>query len=369
MPHRRSYPNVSSYRDRHGQLRFRYRKNGKSVDLGTDYGSEDFIRRHQEAVSTVKVLDCALEDHDRTDTIRSLVRRLRPVLLAGNNLADRTKQNLGYILTAIEREYGDRSVKGMTSIHVREFMAKKAKTPAAANHRLRVLAQVLDLGVELAHLQSNPAREVNRFQLESDGLHTWTEQEISQYLAWHPSGTVPHTAMMLMLWTGAATVDAVKLGWKNIIQTDRGEKLVYVRRKTAKAKDHVEVVIPIMPKLREVLELCPRDQATFLQNKLGQQRSAKGLSHSMRTWCNRAGLSHCSAHGLRKAIARRLAEAGVGAWQIAAITGHRTLSEVQRYVQAANRTAMAELGMSQLDSIGPSLGDDDATDGRRPSES
>jgi len=36
----------------------------------------------------------------------------------------------------------------------------------------------------------------------------------------HKLGTVAHTAMTLMLYTGAARADAVKLGWGNIKGTD-----------------------------------------------------------------------------------------------------------------------------------------------------
>lgn len=61
----------------------------------------------------------------------------------------------------------------------------------------------------------------------------------------------------------------------------------------------------------------------------------------MRKWCDAAGLPDCTPHGLRKAIARRLAEAGASAQQIGAVTGHKTLTEVQRYIAAANRENMA----------------------------
>src|SRR5262245_40005924 len=46
--------------------------------------------------------------------------------------------------------------------------------------------------------------------------------------------------------------------------------------------------------------------------------------HWFRQECDRAGLPNCSAHGLRKAAARRLAEAGCTAHEIGAITGHIT---------------------------------------------
>jgi integrase len=40
---------------------------------------------------------------------------------------------------------------------------------------------------------------------------------------------------------------------------------------------------------------------------------------------------------LRKAAARRLAEAGCSTHEIAAITGHASLKEVARYTEAADR--------------------------------
>jgi hypothetical protein len=55
-----------------------------------------------------------------------------------------------------------------------------------------------------------------------------------------------------------------------------------------------------------------------------------------------AGLpGRCKAHGLRKAAARRLAEAGCSASEIAAITGHKTLAEVERYTRAADQERLA----------------------------
>jgi integrase len=61
-----------------------------------------------------------------------------------------------------------------------------------------------------------------------------------------------------------------------------------------------------------------------------------------------AGCHGVSAHGLRKATARRLAEIGCSALQIAAITGHATLKEVQRYTNAADRKRIAREAMKKL---------------------
>jgi integrase len=42
-------------------------------------------------------------------------------------------------------------------------------------------------------------------------------------------------------------------------------------------------------------------------------------------------------HGLRKAAARRLAEAGCTAHQIMSMTGHQSMKEVERYTKAVEQ--------------------------------
>ncbi|MFT8354679.1 MAG: tyrosine-type recombinase/integrase [Gluconobacter japonicus] len=58
-----------------------------------------------------------------------------------------------------------------------------------------------------------------------------------------------------------------------------------------------------------------------------------------------------SPHGLRKAAARRLAEAGCTPHQIAAITGHATLSEVERYTRAADQEKLAREAMRRMENV------------------
>jgi len=68
----------------------------------------------------------------------------------------------------------------------------------------------------------------------------------------------------------------------------------------------------------------------------------KGFGQMISAAIREAGLpGRCKAHGLRKAAARRLAEAGCSASEIAAITEHKTLAEVERYTRAADQERLA----------------------------
>ena len=108
-------------------------------------------------------------------------------------------------------------------------------------------------------------------------------------------------------------------------------------------------MIPLHPKLREIIDATPTvGVKTFLVTHRGKPYTAPGFGNWFRELCNAAGCLDISAHGGRKATARRLAEIGCSANQIAAITGHASLSEVQRYTKAADRKRMAQEAMKKL---------------------
>jgi len=76
-------------------------------------------------------------------------------------------------------------------------------------------------------------------------------------------------------------------------------------------------------------------------------RSKVGLDNDFAKWVTEAGLPSIQLHGLKKAGMRRLAEDGNTTHELTAISGHKTLSEVQRYTQGADRKRLADSGMAK----------------------
>jgi integrase len=114
-------------------------------------------------------------------------------------------------------------------------------------------------------------------------------------------------------------------------------------------KTGVTVTVPIVRELYAALDLCPRDRLMFISGTGGRPLGAASLGNEFRDWLRKAGLpDRLSLHGLRKAAARRLAEAGCTAHEIAAITGHKTLSEIERYCRDAEKTWLAVSGMGKV---------------------
>jgi integrase len=144
----------------------------------------------------------------------------------------------------------------------------------------------------------------------------------------------------LLLNTGQRRSDIVEMGRAHV----RGDCIAVRQSKTGKL-----LMIPIGEDLRAAIDAMPSEHLTFLTTARGKRYTAAGFSNYFREQCKEAGLAvGLSAHGLRKAMCRRLAEAGCSANEIAAISGHQTLHEVERYTKAADQQRMARTAIERL---------------------
>ncbi|MEM1064376.1 MAG: tyrosine-type recombinase/integrase [Pseudomonadota bacterium] len=332
---------VSSYIDRHGVRRWRYKARGRYFQLGRDFASEEFWRRLT-AAHNGQATQASVVQRVASDSLEAVARSflVSPKVQAWAPL---TRSNYGRVIEELRREHGHRSVAKMQTRHVEAIMAEKADTPSAANMRRKVLSRLCKHAMRLGIVDRDVAAAAETYKVKGDGFHTWSEGEVARFLDVHRPGSLAHTAFSLMLYTGAARVDAVKLGWRNV----EGDRFVYRREKT-KGTGGVAISIPIVGDLAALLRAIPRDRMLFLETAQGRARSPDGLGNLMREWCDKAGLPNCTAHGLRKACARRLAEAGCTPHEIAAITGHKSLAEVERYTRAAGRAGLADAAIEKL---------------------
>lgn len=83
-----------------------------------------------------------------------------------------------------------------------------------------------------------------------------------------------------------------------------------------------------------------RDIPAFLLTSYGKPFTAAGIGNKFGDAARAAGVFG-RLHGLRKAFCVYWAEHGATANEIAAMSGHLTLGEVERYTRAADRKRMA----------------------------
>ena len=142
---------------------------------------------------------------------------------------------------------------------------------------------------------------------------------------------------------GYAAPDVVRLGKQHVRQG-----WLRFRQYKNRNRHPVTTEIPILPELQRVIDVSRTGDLTFLVSAYGKPFSVAGFGIRMRDWCNKAGLPHCTAHGVRKAGAALAAENGATTQQLMSIFGWETMQEAERYTKAASRKKMAGEAMPLL---------------------
>lgn len=244
--------------------------------------------------------------------------------------------------------YGQNLVVGLKRKHVNQIIAAKLKLsgPSAARNLLKVLSVMFTFAVKNDWVTENPTIGVDAPKVKTDGFVTWSEQDIAKFEDHHASGTRARLALRLLLYTAQRRGDAVRMGHQHLGRDSKGSPTIRVRQN----KTTTRLVIPMHPKLlAEIQASGTANNLTFILTQWGKPYSAAGFGNWFREKCDEAGLPELSAHGLRKAAARRLAEAGCTPHQIQAITGHKSLAEVVRYTIAANQERMAREAIDRIE--------------------
>lgn len=342
MP-RKTFKGVAIVHDRHGKPRFRFRRTikGRKINcyLPGPYGSPEFSAAFEAAHEAIKTPS----RRAKSGTVGQLVETYRGSA-AFANLADRTKREKRTRLDWIKRVIGDASYARVKPHHVEALMAKKGGAHAA-NRVKKDVAQLFGVAAKnYGFAGQNPGQLADSYKASSDGFHTWTDGEIAAYRATHASGTMGRLALEIFLGTGAARQDAAAMSRSNI----RGGEIHYRRGKTGQAVD-----VPILPELAHELSLIPPDRLMLIVNSRAGATNSRNLGRMFAAWAAAASLpANCTAHGLRKAGARRLAEAGATEHEIMSFLGHANPAMAARYTKAANRGTMAAAGFAKLKAIG-----------------
>jgi len=257
--------------------------------------------------------------------------------------AQNTKRNYRRAIESFVEKYGDKRVSSLGLQHIEAILSRMADRPGSALELLRGLRVMFGYGVKIGMIKSNPVAGAEAYKTKP--FHTWTDAEVVQFEARWPVGTRQRLAFALLLYTAQRSIDVFRLRWPN---DTAGFRLT--QRKTG-----TELIIPVHPELEPILLATPRQSDFVITTDTGEPYSLRGFSRVMLDAIRKAGLPvRCKAHGLRKAAARRLAEHDATAHQIAAVTGHRTLAEVEKYTRAVDQPRLAGQAFAKHTSDKPS---------------
>jgi len=109
------------------------------------------------------------------------------------------------------------------------------------------------------------------------------------------------------------------------------------------------LTLPIAAPLAEAIAAMPdSDALCFLLTEWGRPFSVKGFGGWFRDQCDAAGLPKCTAHGLRKATMRRMAELEMPNKTMKSVSGHSKDDEVARYTEAADQERLADGAIKRI---------------------
>jgi site-specific recombinase XerD len=329
--------NVTPYRDRHGKTRYRFRKTGLPTHhFRSEPGTPEFMEEYLLAKSALKPEP---EPRFEAGTVDAVVAALYKTP-RWNAMRPSSKATYQGIIERFRKTNGHRKITSITTQRIDRKLASMSETPAAANNLRKALSRIFKQAIKMGLMKHNPIDATDAYKQQGDGFHTWTEDEIALYEKKWPIGTRERLAMALLLHTALRRSDMVKVGPHHRIggrlELDHG-------------KNNSETSIPISADLDEAIAPFAETTGTYLQTKWGRPFTANGFGNWFREKVDETGLpKHCSAHGLRKAISRRLAESGATTLQGRAVTGHKTDKEFIKYAEKANRRDMADTAMANL---------------------
>lgn len=341
---------VTVFSDRHGKKRYRYRRAGYAGGYFKGALGTDEFRAEYEAFEASKLEDRPIASKHAPGTVGDLVSRYVSVAARlGPSLT--TQAKVRRIVDGFRDEHGHRYVADFTFEAIDTIISRKrvkvlgGKRPEggieAARKLRKELMRLFDYAEKIGMRPhgSNPVRHSEKVRVaageRSKGYHTWSEAEIAQYRAKHRIGTNARLAMELMLWTGQRRSDAYRLGPADVLDG----RFALKQAKTGKA-----LLIKLVDPLEKAIAAVERPEGakSFLLTSHGKPYTNAGFGNKMREWCDEAGLPHCTAHGLRKAMMRRLAERGLANRTLKSVSGHSGDDEVSLYTEAANQTQLAD---------------------------
>jgi integrase len=328
-------PYIHEYRDQRGKLRRYVRRPGsRRIALPGLPGSPEFMQAYQDAMSGPLVCPRA----PKAGTLAALAAEffgstefanLRPSSQATYRLA------LGPIL---ERD-GHRLVRDLPSDKARKIIQEIGiDRPAMANLTLAVLARMFSFAVTIGRRRDNPFTRMPKYKIGT--RHTWTDEQLSVYEKRWPLGTRQRLAYDVLLYSAQRVGDAVRMQRSDIHEG----VIAVVQQKTC-----TKVFIPLHPALARSIKAGPSKGFYLIGDKNGRPITRRTLTDLISAAAKAAALpSECVAHGLRKAALRRLAEHGATSKEMQAVSGHKSLTEIERYTQQADQQRLAKAAIGTL---------------------
>lgn len=249
------------------------------------------------------------------------------------------------------RLYGCMPLGTFNKTAIEVLRDRKKNVPFAADERLKVLRQTMEIGIKVGLIKKNYALAVKSFRRPTDGHETMRLDEAKQYINHHGKESKAVLALMILMYVGVRVSDLVLLGPKHRRKNFRSEDVLEFRQYKGRNKHPITLTIPVHPFLGRYLDLHTKSESpTYLITDYGSPfASAKSLGNRVSDWMRQAGLPHLSAHSVRKGLATNIAENEATDHMLNGLFGWRDAKTAKIYTAKAQQSKLAGQGVSKID--------------------
>lgn len=323
-------PHLHREVSRHGRVTWYVRPHGgKRIRLRAEYGTDAFWSEYQAGLTGKRPAVTGKASGTLAWLISCYVESAEWAAFSSATRKQRHAQ-----LRLVERLSGHRRIKDVTRADILAGRDKRRDRPHAANNFLKAMRGLFGWAVVRDPGTVDPTQGVKLLAGPNDaaGFHAWTEDELTRFEARWPVGSRQRLAYDLLLFTGLRRGDAVRLGRQHI----RNGELSIRTEKTGAV-----VTRPILAPLATSIAATKTGDLAFLVTERGEPFGKESFGTWFGKACRAAGVPG-SAHGLRKAGARRAAEAGATEAQLNALYGWAPGSrESAVYTRTADNARLA----------------------------
>jgi integrase len=303
------------------------------------YGSEAFWAEYRAAMEGTPPPSKASKSH----TLAWGLERYRKSS-AWAGLSHATRRQSENIFRGVVKTAGDAVLGNITAETIKAGRERRAAAPHAANNFLKSMRRFFKWAADPEGgnlVAKNPTIGVKLLKGNNeDGFHTWTEEEIHRFESYWPIGTRERLALDLLLYTGLARGDVVRLGRQHVTNG-------VITFRMEKRRGHGVVYPPVLPVLAATIAASNTGDLTFLVTERGTPFVKESFGNWFREACRKAGCPG-SAHGLRKAGATRAAENGATVNQLMALFGWKIEKMALLYTRKADRKRLASMAAPLL---------------------
>jgi integrase len=327
-------PYLASYRSRGRRFYYVRRKGLPNVRLEGTPGTQEFMRSYESALASPPARAC----RHGAGTFGNLVMDFY-ASAEFDNLKPSSQKTYRHVLDEIATKHGHRPAATLPADKATKMIEDIGRDrPGLANLVQSVMHRLMKFAIKRKIRSDNPFAGITPYKLGTH--HTWTDAELRAFEEKWLLGSRQRLAYALYLYTGQRGGDIAKMRRQDIVDGC----INVVQQKTG-----VALSIPIHAKLHEALKAGPIQGMHLIGDQYGRPISRHALTDMMMRAAKAAGLGlECKPHGLRKAVLRRLAEAGGTAKEIASVSGHKSLTEIERYTAAADQRRLSRAAMRKL---------------------